>query len=122
MKTLRITVAALALLTAATVAAESNKVAFLHVKDKILKEDCVEIKGKYDTTPSYTCYDEDDNAQSFTPGTDWISVKAEKVCFHHKVRDTIRTCMEITPLTGNVAGCPRLCELSNSVPSTNVPR
>src|SRR4029077_8270436 len=28
----------------------------------------------------------------------------------------------ITPLTGNVAGCPRLYELSNSVPLISVPR
>ena len=27
----------------------------------------------------------------------------------------------ITPPTGNVAGCPRLNELSNSLPSINVP-
>ncbi|WP_339133000.1 MAG: hypothetical protein WGN25_11630 [Candidatus Electrothrix sp. GW3-4] len=77
--------------------AERNKVAFLHVQDKILKEDCVEIKGAQDGAASYTCKDEKGNVQPMTPNAEWVVVKAERVCFHHKVRDIIRICTEITP-------------------------
>ncbi|MCI5149033.1 MAG: hypothetical protein D3916_06550 [Candidatus Electrothrix sp. MAN1_4] len=112
MKTLQITAVALTLLTAATASAERNKVAFLHMQDKTLKEDCVEIKGKHDALPSYSCYDDEGIAQSMTLGEDWRLVQAEKVCFYHTVRDTIRVCMEITPLTEN-AGSSYTCAIGD---------
>uniref|UniRef100_UPI004055E9EB hypothetical protein n=1 Tax=Candidatus Electrothrix sp. TaxID=2170559 RepID=UPI004055E9EB len=93
------------LLIAATASAERKKVAFLHMQEKTLKEDCVEIKGKYDAVPSYSCLDDEGIAQPMTPGEEWRLVQAEKVCFLHKVRDTIRVCMEIIPLTENAASC-----------------
>lgn len=104
MKIMLITAVSLTL-SITTALAERNKVAFLHMQDKTLKEDCMEIKGKHDAVPRYTCYDDEDIAQSITPGEDWQIVQAEKVCFHHKVRDTIRVCMEIIPLIENADAC-----------------
>jgi hypothetical protein len=115
MKAILITAVALTLAGAATASAEHTKVAFLHVKDKTLKEDCVEIKGKHDAVPQYICYDDEDEAVPMTPGEDWRLVQAEKVCFLHKVRDTIRVCMEITPLKENATSC-YTCSLGDGPP------
>jgi hypothetical protein len=108
------------LLISATASAERKKVAFLHVQDKTLKEDCVEIKGKHDAVPRYSCFDEEGVAQPMTPGEDWRLVQAEKVCFHHKVRDTIRVCMEIIPLTENAAAC-YTCAIGDEPPKSFEP-
>ncbi|MCI5126819.1 MAG: hypothetical protein D3925_20645, partial [Candidatus Electrothrix sp. AR5] len=103
------------LLAASSVLAEGNKVAFQHVRDKTLKTDCVEINGEHDAVPHYTCYDDEANAQPITPGAEWRLVDAEKVCFIHRVRDTIRVCMEITPLTENAASC-YTCKIGDGPP------
>ncbi len=108
------------LLIAATASAERNKVAFLHMQDKTLKEDCVEIKGKHDAGPRYSCFDDEGIAQAMTLGEDWRLVQAEKVCFHHKVRDTIRVCMEITPLTENASSC-YTCAIGDGPPKSFEP-
>ncbi|CAK8712561.1 hypothetical protein KKHLCK_01580 [Candidatus Electrothrix laxa] len=108
------------LLLAVTASAERNKVVFQHVHDKTLKTDCVEIKGKHDAVPHYTCYDDENNGQSMKPGEEWKLVKAEKVCFLHKVRDTIRVCMEITPLTENAASC-YTCAIGDELPKSFAP-
>ncbi len=108
------------LLIAVTASAERNKVAFLHMQDKTLKEDCWEIKGKHDAVPRYICYDDEGIALPMTPGENWRLVQAEKVCFHHKVRDTIRVCMEITPLTENVPSC-YTCAIGDGAPKAFEP-
>ncbi len=108
------------LLIAATASAERNQVAFLHMQDKTLKEDCVEIQGKHDAVPHYICYDDEGIAQAMTPGEDWRLVQAEKVCFHHKVRDTIRVCMEITLLTENAGSC-YTCAIGEGPPKSFKP-
>ena len=120
MKTLQITAVVLTLLAAAIASAERNKVAFLHVQDKTLKEDCVEIKGKHDAVPSYSCFDDEGIAQPMTPGEDWQLVQADRVCFLHKVRDTIRVCLEITPLTENAASC-YTCAIGDEPPRSFEP-
>ncbi|MCI5140230.1 MAG: hypothetical protein D3909_00475 [Candidatus Electrothrix sp. ATG1] len=110
----------LLLLSAGTALAERNKVAFQHVGDKKLNTDCVEIKGKHDAVPRYTCYDDEGIGQVVTPGAEWRLVDAKKVCFHHKVRDTIRVCMEITPLTDNAASC-YTCSIGDGPPKSFEP-
>ncbi|MCW5202518.1 hypothetical protein VU11_03060 [Desulfobulbus sp. US2] len=105
------------LLSAATASAERSKVAFQHVRDKTLKTDCVEIKGKHDVVPHYTCYDDEGLAQPITPDTEWRLVEAEKVCFIHRVRDTIRVCMEITPLMENGSSC-YTCKIGDEAPKS----
>ena len=112
------------LLAASSALAERNKVVFQHVRDKTLKTDCVEIKDKPDdVSPSqytYTCYDDEGNAQPITPGADWRLVEAEKVCFIHKVRDTIRVCMEITLLTENISSY-FTCKIGDGPPKSFEP-
>ncbi len=72
-----------------------NKISFQHTTDKTLKTDCVEIRGKYDAFPRYTCFDDKGDSQPVNPGPEWTPVKLEKVCFMHKVHDSIRVCVEI---------------------------
>ena len=112
------------LLAASSALAERNKVVFQHVRDKTLKTDCVGIKGTHDAVPSsqytYTCYDDEGNAQPITPGAEWRLVEAEKVCFIHRVRDTIRVCMEITPLTENVSSS-FTCKVGDGPPKSFEP-
>ena len=91
-------VPALLLLAASSASADRKKVFFQHVRDKTLKTDCVEIKGKYDVVPHYTCYDDESKKQSVTPGAEWRLVETKKVCFLHKVTDMIRSCIAVTPL------------------------
>jgi len=111
----------LCLLSAApSASAERNKVAFQHVRDKTLKTDCVEFKGTHDAVLHYTCYDDEGIAQPITPGAEWRLVEAEKVCFIHRVRDTIRVCMEITPLTENASSCYS-CKIGDGSPESFEP-
>ncbi|MCI5207665.1 MAG: hypothetical protein D3910_02465 [Candidatus Electrothrix sp. ATG2] len=110
----------LVLLSAGMASAERNKVVFQHLGDKTLKTDCMEIKGEDDVLPQYTCNDDEGNAQTVTPGAEWRLVDAKRVCFHHKVRDTIRVCMEITPLGENVTSC-YTCALGEGPPKSFEP-
>ncbi|MCI5165476.1 MAG: hypothetical protein D3903_05140 [Candidatus Electrothrix sp. GM3_4] len=88
----------LLLLAVTSTSAERNKVAFQHVLDKTLKTDCVEIKGKHDAVPHYTCYDDKNKKKSMKPAAKWRLVETKKVCFLHKVTDMIRSCIAVTPL------------------------
>jgi hypothetical protein len=122
MKTITVALATLSLLLAVSSAsAERNKVVFQHVRNKVLKTDCVEIKGKDDAVPHYTCYDDEGLAQPITPGAKWRLVETEKVCFLHRVRDTIRVCMEITPVKENSSSC-YTCSIGDEPPKPFEPR
>ncbi|XOF34214.1 MAG: hypothetical protein ACL93V_02660 [Candidatus Electrothrix sp. YB6] len=97
MKPFLIATVALMLLGAASVGrAEVKEVYFLHrTKTKgVLKLDC-DKEQKGNRPPVYTCYDNDGNGQSITPGPEWQLAELSRVCLHNTVTDTVRDCLGI---------------------------
>ncbi|MCI5224369.1 MAG: hypothetical protein D3924_17295 [Candidatus Electrothrix sp. AR4] len=109
------------LLPASSALAERKKVYFQHTTDKTLQMDCVESKDRNDSFPHYTCYDDESNGQEVTPGAEWRLVEVEKVCFMHRVRDTIRVCVEITvPEASSTSFC-YACAIGDQTPKSFEP-
>lgn len=68
----------------------SEEVFFSHkTESKIKFDDCTKIQGRHDISPTYICFEKDEELKQFDPGTLWEEADVTEICFQKNDRNKI---------------------------------